>query len=251
MAKCLNNENLLVENQLSQSRSRDFQNGHSMDEIERFVKQAARTIVQRVQSLRSEKNRPLLIAMDGGSGSGKSTVAFAVAEELGAALVPGDDFFAAHITDEAWVQRDAKARAADCIHWQRLRREALEPLLAGKRARWHPIDFASGVRWDGTYGVLAGFVECAPAAVIVLDGAYSARPELSDLIDLAVLIDAPIALRHERLRAREEKSWLEAWHARWDEAEEYYFTHVRPASSFDLVISNAPLGIDLDSQLSS
>ena len=218
--------------------------GHAISDLDQFVKRAVHKIVQQVQRRQLAKSKPLLIAIDGGSGSGKSTVASAAAEKLGAALVLGDDFFAAHITDQGWAQRDFKARAADSIDWQRLRREALEPLLAGKRARWHPFDFESGVRSDGTYRMLAEFVECAPADVIVLDGAYSARPELSDLIDLSVLIDAPVALRHERLRTREERTWLNAWHARWDEAEEYYFTHVRPASSFDLVITNTPHGSD-------
>jgi uridine kinase len=180
--------------------------GHPISDLDRFVKRAVHEIVQQVQRRQLEKSKPLLIAIDGGSGSGKSTVASAAAEKLGAALVLGDDFFAAHITDQGWAQRDFKARAADSIDWQRLRREALEPLLAGKRARWHPFDFQSSVRSDGTYRMLAESVECAPADVIVLDGAYSARPELSDLIDLSVLSDAPVALRHERLRTREERT---------------------------------------------
>jgi para-aminobenzoate synthetase len=211
-----------------------------MSNQDRFVRRAVHKIVEQAQRRQAGKSKPFLIAIDGGSGSGKSIVASAVAEKLGAALVPGDDFFAANITDEAWAQRGVKARAADCIDWQRLRREALEPLLAGKRARWQAFDFESGARADGAYGMLAEFVECGPANVIVLDGAYSARPELSDLIDLAVLVDVPIALRHERLSAREERAWLNAWHARWDGAEEYYFTQVRPVSSFDLVITSAP-----------
>ena len=44
-----------------------------------------------------------------------------------------------------------------------------------------------------------------------------------------------------RLAARDEKSFLDSWHARWYAAEEYYFTHVRPESAFDLVVTN---GID-------
>jgi len=75
-----------------------------------------------------------------------------------------------------------------------------------------------------------------PAPVIVLEGAYSARPELADLIDLTVLVDAPLQLRLARLAAREAPSFLEAWHRRWDDAEAHYFTHVRPPSSFDLVV---------------
>ena len=32
------------------------------------------------------------------------------------------------------------------------------------------------------------FVECEPNAVIMLDGAYSTRPELADLLDFSVLL---------------------------------------------------------------
>ena len=95
------------------------------------------------------------------------------------------------------------------------------------------------MRADGTYGMRAALTKRHPAAVIVLDGAYSARPELADLIDLTVLVDAPLQFRHARLAAREAACFLEAWHRRWDDAEAHYFTHVRPPSSFDLVVSTA------------
>jgi hypothetical protein len=70
------------------------------------------------------------------------------------------------------------------------------------------------------------FEEREPKPVIVLDGAYSSRPALADLIDCSVLVDVPVAARHERLAARAEKGFLASWHARWNAAEEYYFRHV-------------------------
>jgi len=72
--------------------------------------------------------------------------------------------------------------------------------------------------------------------VILLDGAYSARPELADLLDLTILVEAPEPVRRERLAAREAPEALQAWHARWDSAEEDYFTRVRPPSTFDFVL---------------
>lgn len=184
----------------------------------------------------AERARPILIALDGGSGSGKSTIALLVAETLGATLIQSDDFFAANIPDAGWNIRGPVARAADCIDWQRLRTTALAPLLAGKPARWQAFDFEAGQRPDGTYAMQTASVERDPTPVIVLDGLFSTRPELADLIDLSVLIDVPVAVRHVRLAAREDHGFLEAWHARWDEAEEYYLTRVRPESAFDLVI---------------
>jgi len=184
---------------------------------------------------------PLLVALDGGTGSGKSTLAALVAADLDAAIVESDDFFAAGITDAEWGAMAPGERAAAAIDWRRLRREALEPLLAGTSASWHPFDFAAGTRPDGTYRLAAAVVTRRPASVIVLDGAYSARPEVSDLIDLAVLVDVPTSERHRRIALREtDTAFLAAWHARWDAAEDYYFTHIRPASSFDLVVATSP-----------
>lgn len=31
---------------------------------------------------------------------------------------------------------------------------------------------------------------------------------------------------------------MQRWHQLWDAAEDYYFTHIRPRSSFDLLLLN-------------
>jgi uridine kinase len=154
--------------------------------------------------------------------------------------VPCDDFFAADITAAAWDQRSPRERAANAIDWRRLRRDVLEPLLAGECAQWQTFDFNAGVSPDGTYAMQSELVELCPAGVVILDGAYSTRPELADLIDLSVLVEAPVHVLRERLAARECPSFLEAWYTRWEAAEAYYFTDVRPPASFDLVVSTAP-----------
>ena len=57
------------------------------------------------------------------------------------------------------------------------------------------------------------------------------------MIDVAVLVDVPVSERHRRLASRDDKAFSDAWHARWDAAEDYYFTRIRPASSFDVVVA--------------
>jgi uridine kinase len=108
----------------------------------------------------------------------------------------------------------------------------LEKLANGEAAAWHPYD------WEADDGSLAQApIICEPAPVIILDGAYSARPELADLFDLRVLLDAPAGLRRERLIEREGEGYRDEWNARWDEAEQWYFGKVMPPESFDLVIA--------------
>ena len=207
-----------------------------MTESTEAIRTAAATVIAEIDRRRSVRGRPLVVALDGPSGSGKSTLVAQVARELDTAVIATDDFYAFETTDDQWNARTPEERARDCIDWHRLRDEALVPLIAGLPARWQTYDFEAGGRSDGTYAARANFVELDPAPVIVLDGVYSARPELADVIDLMILVDAPREVRRQRLASREAREHLERWYARWGAAETFYFAHVRPEDAFDLVI---------------
>jgi uridine kinase len=198
---------------------------------------AAQTILAEIARWTDHRQTPVLIALDGGSGAGKSTLATLLERQMDAVVVPLDDFFAAHIPDWQWEAFSVTQRAELVFDWQRLRNDALEPLLANRSARWYPFDFAAGLRPDGTYALSTHSVERQPAPVIVLDGTYSASPHIADLVDLAVLIDVAVPERHRRLAAREHEPFLQRWHAVWDAVETYYFTEVRRKASFDLIVS--------------
>ncbi len=188
-------------------------------------------LLERIHSMMIGRKSPLLVALDGRSGVGKSTLAQFIAQEVGGVVVQGDDFFAGG-PDGEWDARSVEAKVADCIDWRRLRKEVLEPLLAGQPASWHPFDFISGI------GLSEEVKHCKPAAVIILDGAYSCRPELADIVDLSVLIEmSDDKLRRERLLNREGHDFMTAWHLRWNAAEDHYFTEVVHRSRFDLILT--------------
>ena len=193
---------------------------------------AIEAVIRHVQSHGSRK----LVAIDGRSGSGKSTLACQILNECHGVLVQGDDFYAAHVPDSVWDELTPAERADRGIDWRRIRSEAVEPLLEGRAAIWHPFDSEAGPKPDGTYGLRVQPEMREPENSIILDGAYSCRPEMADLVSLSVLVMAPDAVRRARLEEREEPGFLEAWHRRWDDAEEHYFTSVSPPSSFDIVV---------------
>jgi uridine kinase len=168
----------------------------------------------------------------------KSELAALVAEAVDAVVVPSDDFYASDVTNADWAARSPAERVADVIDWRRLRAEALEPLLAGRTATWYPFDFEAGPRRDGTFPLATAPVTREPAAVVILDGAYCSRPELADLIDLSVLVDVSAAERRRRLAERDGEAYTATWQQRWSAAEDYYFSAVRPPSSFYLVVVN-------------
>lgn len=205
-------------------------------DVETILARASREVIHALRRLQTSRPGPLVAALDGGSGAGKSTLAERIANQIDAAWVPLDDFFSADIPEARWDSFSDAEKLVHVFDWARVRENALLPLRSGRAARWYAFDFAAGQRPDGTYGMQAQAVERQPAPFILLDGAYSAGPALADLVDLAVLVDVAVGERHSRLATREQAHFLENWHARWDGLETYYFTQVRPASSFDLVL---------------
>ncbi len=170
-----------------------------------------------------------VVAIDGHGASGKSTIAGRLSALTGAALVHTDDFFSpAPALPPGGGGRDL----GSYYDVPRLRWEALEPLRAGREASYRPYD------WDA--GTLAE--ECthvAPAALVILEGVYSASPALSDLVDKAVYVRTP---EPERLRRLRRLIAPEDWDEDWLRAEAGYFAVTRPMASFDLVVRGGRRG---------
>ncbi|MEY2429101.1 MAG: hypothetical protein QOJ40_1986 [Verrucomicrobiota bacterium] len=196
-------------------------------------------IIQKIEHLRTKVRRPIVVALDGGSGAGKTTIAERLMRLTEVALVRLDDFYQTVIPESEWPHKTPEQRLNGVFDWSRVRSEALEPLRAGRPGRWHAFDFMRGLGGAGTYSLKEAVTQVAPAPTILIEGAYSASPPLRDLIDVAVLIDLQSKLRHSRVAARGDNAeFLANWHEIWDEVETYYFERVRPPGSFDLVVRN-------------
>lgn len=187
-------------------------------------------------------DHPLFVGLDGRSGAGKSTLAAAVAAALGddecgvgvATVIEGDGFYAGG-SAEAWDARSPVEKADMVIDWRR-QHEVLSDLRERGLATWHPFDWQAD-DWDRPDVPLASELIVARASpVTILEGAYSCRPELQDLLDVSVLLQAPIELRRRQLRQREGDAYRRDWEARWSAAEDYYFCVVMPPERFDLVL---------------
>lgn len=152
-------------------------------------------------------------------------MAGALAECLSATVIEGDDFYAGGTLIQGDPPRSCAAR---CIDWQAQRR-VLTALRAGQAASYHAFDWGA---FDGS--TLPEATVIKPARRLILEGAYSARPELRDLLDLAILATVPDKLRLARLVARE--GGIGPWERHWHEAEDWYFFHDAPSSAFDLVL---------------
>jgi uridine kinase len=186
---------------------------------------------------------PLFVGIDGRSGTGKSTLAAAVSKgfaEMGdgglVTVIEGDQFYAGG-SAATWDRRSATDKVDRVIDWRR-QREVLEQLRVHGVAEWHPFDW-DAEDWDGDTVPLARVPLVARATpVVILEGAYSCRPELHDLLELRVLVDIPRDVRRRQLLEREGHAYRADWEARWSDAEDHYFGTVMPPARFDLVIGS-------------
>lgn len=175
------------------------------------------------------RSQPLVLAIDGRSGVGKSTLAEYLATRTNALLVSGDDFYRGGVTLR---QDSAETLADDCIDW-RSQRHVLTTLRNSANAHYYSFDWAA---FDGS--LAATPVHLSPRPLIILEGVYSARPELSDLIDLALLVEASPPLRTKRLIARE--GTIGPWERQWHRAEDWYFGQAAPSNRFDCIVASRP-----------
>lgn len=183
-------------------------------------------LLDRCQQALESSSRAVCIAIDGHSAAGKSTLAHCLADVFGAALVVGDDFYA--VMDEEARARLSPLEGVELYYdWMRMRNEALVPLLDGRQAVYRPY------AWESNH-LSTRTVTLEPTPLVVVEGLFVARPELTDLISLAVLVEANPEVRAVRQQYRDDD---EAWVQRWDEAERYYFSNVRPPNSFDVRIT--------------
>ena|SRR5436190_3386491 len=185
--------------------------------------------VSEIKQIAEKHTGPFVVALDGRSGTGKTTLSRQIEKDLNASVITCDDFYTGG-TLENWAKKTPKEKAENVIDWKRIRNEALIPLLNGRVATWHPFD------WQTGFGLSEKVITCRPKKLIILDGAYSSRVELSELVNMSVLIELHDPTRRQRLKEREGEPFVESWHPVWDESEDYYFTQVRPPSSFDFVI---------------
>ncbi len=192
------------------------------------------------QSTSRRRDRPYVIAIDGASGAGKSTLAAALALRTGATVIDGDDFYSAHLPGLDQPAREAMSdaeAAASIIDWRRLRAEALAPLSQRRAACYAPFD------WEAYDGSLGAPKTVGTADVVIVEGVYSARPELADGVDLRVLLEVPADVRSRRLTDRPDSADLTHF---WDRAEQHYFSEICPPHGFDLRLSTEQRGDDPD-----
>ncbi|MFE4518622.1 hypothetical protein ACFRMQ_31080 [Kitasatospora sp. NPDC056783] len=190
------------------------------------VAERAKDVADGLLQLSQIQGTTRIVAIDGTGGSGKTTLAAAVAGHLdGAVIVHVDDFYRP-MPDPERELLDAEQGYHRYFDWERLRDQVLIPLRDDQAARYQIYDW--------TTGQLGAWREIAPGTVVIVEGIYSARPELAPYYHFTAYVDTPRGVCLQRVRARGENS--EEWIRRWRAAEDYYLHTTWPQTRAKLLV---------------
>ena len=154
-----------------------------------------------------------LVCVDGPAGSGKTTLAAAVADVVPEAQVVHCDELL-----QGWRGLPGLARTVETF---------LEPLARGEESRWTRWDWAAD-DWAESHPVEAG-------GLLVLEGTGCWSPAIAPLVGMLVWVEAESGLRLRRGMARDGEQMRPQWE-QWRTDEDVLFARLGTRARADLVV---------------
>jgi uridine kinase len=170
------------------------------------------------------KNGAVRLAIEGGSASGKTTLASLLQSRYDATVFHMDDFFLRP------HQRTSErlAEVGGNVDRERFLNEVLLPLSQNQ-----PILYQ---RFDCQTQLLEPPIQILPKRLTVIEGAYSMHPDLSEYYDLSVFLNVDPEPQRARIRKRNTPQMAERFFGEWIPLEHRYFEETDAKNRCDFFI---------------
>lgn len=165
-----------------------------------------------------------IVAIEGGSASGKSTLADVLREVYSCTVFHMDDFFLR-------PEQRTKERLAEVggnVDRERFAKEILQPLAQGKSVQFRRFDCATQR--------LGEEQTVTPGRLTVIEGAYSMHPAFGRYYDLAVFLDIDPDLQRKRILTRNTPAFAGRFFDEWIPLENRYFEATGIRERCDLIL---------------
>jgi len=184
------------------------------------------TLINKIKDIQSTQgNSIVMIGIDGGGGSGKTTLAAKIESKLSdTQIIHMDDFF--KLKKSRKMAKLADAPSGYEYDIDRLISQVIMPILSNKTAKYQKYDWGNDE--------LSGCEEVVPTGVLIIEGCYSIINRLRDFYQLNIFVDCNRATRLERGLARDGESALQFW-INWMEGEDKYFAEQDVKNNADFV----------------
>lgn len=170
------------------------------------------------------KDKNLIIAIDGNCGSGKSTLASYLAADYDCNVLHMDNFF----LGPELRTIDRLSEVGGNIDYIRFKNDVLDKLKQNK-------DFEYRI-YDCSVGKLTDYIKVTPKKLSIVEGVYSLHPTLIDAYDLKIYMEISKETQEKRILERSGKSMLQRFVEEWIPLENEYFVKMNIAEKSDIVL---------------
>lgn len=175
---------------------------------------------------RAPGKETILIAIDGGGGAGKSTLAQKLKEvdEEHVSVIHMDDFY------KPSEQRNQVNDSEIGGNWdcERVKEQVLIPLRNNQPSRYQ--------RYDWVEDALAECHDVHSGHMVIVEGCYSLLNSLRSFYDFKIWVESPEDIRLSRGIERDGEEQRYLWEDVWMPAEERYIKAQNPIETADLII---------------
>ncbi|WP_214785704.1 kinase [Exiguobacterium sp. s183] len=191
-------------------------------------------VIHEARSMHSA-NRPFVVAIDGLSGAGKTTLVSRLSEEPTILVLHIDDYIVER--DKRYETGQPESTEYYALQWDvsRLENELFRPLTEGVKELALP-------RYDHERDVIVEeVIDVSSAYTIVVEGIFLQRPEWRPYYDYVVYLDCPREVRYERVLNRDTylgvpEERLAKYKRRYWPGEDLYLQLVDPKRGADIVL---------------
>ena len=170
------------------------------------------------------ENGNVILAIEGGSAAGKSTLGEMLESIYDCTVFHMDDFFLR-------PEQRTKERFAEVggnVDRERFLEEVLIPLSRGESVNYRRFDCS-------TFTIKAPEL-ITPKRLTVIEGAYSMHPELADFYDVSVFLDVSEETQKKRIEKRNSKEMAKRFFNEWIPLERTYFEKMQVKERCDICV---------------
>lgn len=173
---------------------------------------------------RLPRREQVIVAIDGRCGSGKTTLAAKLQEQLHCSVFHMDDFF---LRPEQRTEERFAAPGENVDH-ERFLEEILRPLRSAQTVTYRPFLCARQQLGDP--------VTAKPSRVAIVEGAYACHPALWEYYDLRAFLTIDPEEQMRRIEKRSGPEKAQQFRDRWIPFEEKYFSAFDVPARCDLCL---------------
>ncbi len=179
-------------------------------------------VFSRIDTLLEEK-QTVTVAIEGGSASGKTTLAGLLADVYECNVFHMDDFF----LPQGRKTPERLNEPGGNVDYERFADDVASRLKIGSVFSYRPYDCKTGCFKDA--------VSVSPKALNIVEGVYSLHPALADIYDMKLFLKTDEDTQLARIRQRSGEAMLKRFVTEWIPLENIYFDMLKIEQSCDFV----------------